>query len=55
MALLRKIPKGGSGQWPADNRLRWFRTFAMNVSQVYDDDQSPVELDIKVKNENGLS
>jgi hypothetical protein len=29
--------------------LRWFRTFAMNVSQVYDDDASPVELEIKIK------
>src|SRR5712672_4411589 len=32
MALLRKIPKRDS-DWPAENRLRWFRTFAMNVSQ----------------------
>jgi hypothetical protein len=52
MALLRKIPKGGIGKWPQDNRVRWFRTFAMNVSQVYDDDQAPVELDIKVKVQN---
>lgn len=43
MALLRKIPKAAEG-WPADKRLRWFKTFAMNVSQVYDDDSSPVEL-----------
>lgn len=50
MALLRKIPKSGLGAWPADNRLRWFRTFAMNVSQVYDDDTEPVEFDIKIKN-----
>lgn len=49
MALLRKIPKGGSGQWPAENRLRWFRTFAMNVSQVYDTDDEPIELEIKLK------
>ena len=30
-------------------RLRWFRTFAMNVSQVYDDDANLVELDIKLR------
>lgn len=51
MALLRKIPK--SLDWPAENRLRWFRTFAMNVSQVYDDDDNPVELEIKVKDAEG--
>lgn len=50
MALLRKMPKVESG-WQADNRIRWFRTFAMNVSQVYDDDD-PVELDIRLKTEN---
>lgn len=44
MALLRKIPT--ANEWPAESRLRWFRTFAMNVSQVYDDDSSPVELTI---------
>jgi hypothetical protein len=51
MALLRKIPKTGSGaaDWSAESRLRWFRTFAMNVSQVYDDDANPVELEIKLK------
>ncbi|HUO20068.1 MAG TPA: hypothetical protein VMU44_09875 [Steroidobacteraceae bacterium] len=49
MALLRKIPSGGVGQWPAENRVRWFRTFAMNVSQVYDDDEKPVELEIRLK------
>jgi len=48
MALLRKIPKTETG-WPTDSRLRWFRTFAMNVSQVYDDDKEPVELEINVK------
>lgn len=55
MALLRKIPKSGAGLWPAENRLRWFRTFAMNVSQVYDDDQNPVELNITVNGKNGQS
>ena len=44
MALLRKIPS--TGEWPAESRLRWFRTFAMNVSQVYDEDSNPVELTI---------
>ena len=44
MALLRKIPK--TKDWPAENRLRWFRTFAMNISQVYDDDNNIVELEI---------
>ena len=39
-------------QWSADGmptlaqRVRWFRTFAMNVSQIYDDDNDPVELKI---------
>lgn len=51
MALLRKIPEGGPGQWPAENRVRWFRTFAMNVSQVYDEDAAPVELEIKIKDQ----
>lgn len=46
MALLRKIPKSEEG-WPAESRIRWFRTFAMNVSQVYDDNE-PVELEIKL-------
>ena len=46
MALLNKIPK--KDDWPAESRLRWFRTFAMNVSQVYDDDSSPVELKIEL-------
>jgi hypothetical protein len=47
MALLRKIPANDAG-WPPENRLRWFRTFAMNVSQVYDDSE-PVELEITLK------
>lgn len=52
MALLRKIPQSGTS-WPAENRLRWFRTFAMNVSQVYDDDSKPVELEISVADPQG--
>jgi hypothetical protein len=49
IALLKKIPsteKGGSGP----NRLRWFRTFAMNVSQIYDaDDNEAVEMKIELE------
>jgi hypothetical protein len=48
LALLHKIPSRDQ-EWPAENRLRWFRTFAMNVSQVYDDDNAPVEFEIEVK------
>lgn len=47
MALLQKIPTKVE-EWPPAKRLRWFRTFAMNVSQVYDDDENPVELEIKL-------
>ena len=50
MALLRKIPKE---DWPDEKRLRWFRTFAMNVSQVYDDDKRPVELKIELESVEG--
>lgn len=42
--LLKKIPATDAG-WPAPQRIRWFRTFAMNVSQIYDDDNSPVEIE----------
>lgn len=45
IALLQKIPPQGE-KWPKDKRLRWFKTFAMNVSQVYDGDDDPVELAI---------
>lgn len=45
VALLRKIPKRGE-DWPADKRVRWFKTFAMNVSEVYDEDKDPVDLKI---------
>ena len=45
-ALLRKIPSTEKG-WPAAQRIRWFRTFAMNVSQIYDGDEgSLVEMKI---------
>lgn len=48
--LLKKIPLAKAG-WPSAQRLRWFRTFAMNVSQIYDEDESPIELDIKITKE----
>jgi len=52
MALLQKIPLKSEG-WNASRRVRWFRTFAMNVSQVYDDDDDPIELKIDVSGEGG--
>lgn len=45
LALIQKIPKQGE-EWPIEKRLRWFKTFAMNVSQVYDGDDNPVEINI---------
>lgn len=45
IALLKKIPSQGQ-PWPRDRRLRWFKTFAMNASEVYDADDDPVELNI---------
>jgi hypothetical protein len=48
--LLKKIPSTGSG-WPEAQRVRWFRTFAMSVSQIYDEDENPIELDIKAAKE----
>jgi hypothetical protein len=39
-----------SSLWSAPTRLRWFRTFAMNVSQIYDaDDDDPVEMKIELE------
>lgn len=52
MALLRKIPSKSDG-WPSEKRLRWFKTFAMNVSQVYDEDDDPVDLTIGLKPTDG--
>lgn len=46
IALLQKIPSNGQ-PWPKDRRVRWFRTFAMNVSEVYDAEDEPVELEIQ--------
>jgi predicted transcriptional regulator len=46
LALLEKIPDKQAG-WPSAKRVRWFRAFAMNVSQVFDEDaENPVELSI---------
>ena len=50
--LLKKIPATKEG-WAAPQRVRWFRTFAMNVSQIYDGDADPVELEIKVAQSEG--
>jgi hypothetical protein len=48
IALLKKIPDADKG-WPASQRVRWFRTFAMNVSQIYDGDSEPVEMKIELE------
>ena len=51
VALLRKIPPVDK-EWPQEPRARWFRTFAMNVSQIYDTGDEVVDLVIKIqKNE----
>lgn len=51
VALLKKIPSTAEG-WPASKRVRWFRTFAMNVSQIYDTEGEPVEMKIDEENSN---
>jgi hypothetical protein len=51
IALLKKIPRPPEKGWPAPARVRWFRTFAMNVSQIYDLDGDPVEMKIAVDKE----
>jgi hypothetical protein len=48
IALLKKIPAADKG-WPAAQRVRWFRTFAMNVSQIYDGDSEWVEMKIELE------
>lgn len=48
IALLQKIPNQGE-PWPKEKRVRWFKTFAMNVSQVYDEEDDPVEIEIKAE------
>ncbi len=52
MALLRKIPPTGD-EWPKDQRVRWFRTFAMNVSQIYDTGGEVVDLAINLPKDSG--
>jgi hypothetical protein len=47
LALLRMIPPTEAG-WPKEQRVRWFRTFAMNVSQVYDKPEEAVDLKIEL-------
>ena len=47
-ALLKKVPPPSNG-WPGSDRVRWFRTFAMNVSQIYDGDGEPVEMKIELE------
>lgn len=48
IALLKKVPLVDKG-WPGPQRVRWFRTFAMNVSQIYDSDDDPVEMQIDLE------
>jgi hypothetical protein len=40
IALLKKVPSPDKG-WPGAARVRWFRTLAMNVSQISDGDGGP--------------
>jgi hypothetical protein len=47
IALLKKVPSADKG-WAAPQRVRWFRTFAMNVSQIYDGEGDPVEMKIEL-------
>ena len=48
VALLEKIPTVKE-KWPEGKRVRWFRTFAMNVSQIYDTEDEAVDLLITVE------
>jgi hypothetical protein len=48
VALLKKVPSPDKG-WPGPARVRWFRTFAMNVSQIYHGDGEPVEMKIDLE------
>lgn len=47
--ILKKIPSKGK-PWPGPQRKRWFQVFAMVVSQVYDDNSTPVDLRITLEN-----
>jgi hypothetical protein len=48
IALLKKVPPAVRG-WPGPQRVRWFRTFAKNVSQIYDGEDEPVEMKIDLE------
>jgi hypothetical protein len=50
IALLKKVPSAEKG-WPMPARVRWFRTFAMNVSQIYDAEGDPAEMKIELEKE----
>jgi hypothetical protein len=50
IALLKKVPSPEKG-WPGPARVRWFRTFAMNMSQIYDGEGQPVEMKIEIDKE----
>ena len=50
IAFLQKIPTVADG-WPAGPRARWFKTFAMNVSQIYDTGDEVVDLTITVESD----
>jgi hypothetical protein len=39
--------KGRAGR----QRVRWFRTFAMNVAQIHDEEAEPVEMKIELEKE----
>lgn len=54
LALLRMIPTVATG-WPKEQRVRWFRTFAMNVSQVYDKPEEAIDLKIDALTPGGSS
>ena len=47
--LLKRVPSAERG-WPGLQRVQWFRTFAMNVSQIYDGgDGEAVEVKIELE------
>lgn len=47
LQLLRRIPSQGK-EWPKEQRLRWFKTFAVNVSEVYDNAATPIDFKIEL-------
>ncbi len=48
LMALQKIPEVDKGR-PAPRRVRWFRTFAMKFSQIYDEEAEPVEMKIELE------